>query len=370
VTHFSGQLGEAQDQEKIRVAGLVTTVRPYVTKTGKPMGFATIEDIQGNIELVLFPRTWEKTREQLIVGQIIIAEGKVDTSNTPPKVLVEAIRTEFKMTVSADEAPSETPALSPLPMPAVGTVFAQKSAEPVGATEPGKSAISGSGKIKAAEPTSSYSAGFRIELETDDWDSQSMPPPPDNFPANWESEWQPSFENAALAARAEPKPDEKTATTSAVTTPTESAEAQSVTTQPKPAPTRPIETAREAVLRHPTEAKPLPPLMEPVEQEAPALPSLYVPLAQAEKDQDHPPKQITVMLRSLGDKDRDKLRIRTLYGTLISFHGRDRFSFQIFESGKGHLIDFPNDSTRICPEMLTRLQKLVGEESWRVEEIQ
>ena len=38
-------------------------VRPYTTKTGKPMGFVTIEDIQGNIELVLFPKTWTKTRD-------------------------------------------------------------------------------------------------------------------------------------------------------------------------------------------------------------------------------------------------------------------------------------------------------------------
>jgi hypothetical protein len=58
-----------------------------------------------------------------------------------------------------------------------------------------------------------------------------------------------------------------------------------------------------------------------------------------------------------------------LFGTLISFAGRDKFSFQIFEGGKGHLIDFPNDTTRVCPEMLTRLKNLMGEESWRVEEI-
>ncbi|MGZ9223711.1 MAG: hypothetical protein ACXW4Q_16520, partial [Anaerolineales bacterium] len=99
------------------------------------------------------------------------------------------------------------------------------------------------------------------------------------------------------------------------------------------------------------------------------LPSLYIPLAQEEKDKDHPPQQITVMLRSTGDNERDKRRIKTIYGTLISFHGRDRFSFQIFENGKGHLIDFPNDTTRVCIEVLDRLKKLMGEESWRVEEI-
>ncbi|OGO26211.1 MAG: hypothetical protein A2W33_08975 [Chloroflexi bacterium RBG_16_52_11] len=99
------------------------------------------------------------------------------------------------------------------------------------------------------------------------------------------------------------------------------------------------------------------------------LPSLYMPLAQAEKDKEHPPQQITVLLRSTGDKERDKRRIKTIYGTLISYHGRDRFTFQIYEGGKGHLIDFPGDTTRVCPEMLERLKRLMGEQSWRVEEI-
>jgi len=76
-----------------------------------------------------------------------------------------------------------------------------------------------------------------------------------------------------------------------------------------------------------------------------------------------------MIVRSTGEKDHDRRRIKTIYGTLISFHGKDRFSFQIFENGSGYLIDFPNDTTRVCPEMLERLKKLTGEESWRVEEI-
>ncbi|MGC8857024.1 MAG: DNA polymerase III subunit alpha, partial [Anaerolineae bacterium] len=76
VTHFSGQLAEAAHEEKVRVAGLITSIRPYQTKTGKPMGFVTLEDIQGNIELVLFSRTWGKYAAQIAVGQIIIVEGK------------------------------------------------------------------------------------------------------------------------------------------------------------------------------------------------------------------------------------------------------------------------------------------------------
>jgi len=99
-----------------------------------------------------------------------------------------------------------------------------------------------------------------------------------------------------------------------------------------------------------------------------SLPSIYIPLSK-EEEQKHPPKQITMILRTTGNRERDRRRIKTIYGTLISFHGRDRFSFQVFENGSGYLIDFPNDTTRVCPEMLERLKKLIGEESWRVEEI-
>ena len=90
VSYFSGQLHGAQHEEKVRVAGLITSVRPYTTKTNKPMGFVSIEDVQGNIDLVLFPRTWAQYLEQMTVGQIIIVEGKVE-GNVTAKERVELL---------------------------------------------------------------------------------------------------------------------------------------------------------------------------------------------------------------------------------------------------------------------------------------
>ncbi|NOH01155.1 MAG: hypothetical protein HND47_03850 [Chloroflexi bacterium] len=83
VSYFTGQLSEANHEEKVRVAGLITGVRPYTTKTGKPMGFVQIEDIQGAVELVLFPKTREQARAKMVAGQIIIVEGKVDPGLHP-----------------------------------------------------------------------------------------------------------------------------------------------------------------------------------------------------------------------------------------------------------------------------------------------
>jgi DNA polymerase-3 subunit alpha len=364
VSYFSGQLHQAQHEERVRVAGLVTAVRPYMTKTNKPMGFVTMEDVQGNIELVLFPKTWQKTHDMLKVGQIIIVEGKADTGSTPPKILVDEIRTEIKILepLNASTKPASfTPLVmdeEPPGMP--GPVLPLEQHRSQNASSQNKMPVKPGGPPtrQVAEQPVSYQdpkPASPTGNSEDDW--ADMPPPPDNFPDDWDTEWQPSFEQATLAAR--PDAERKTELKPVVSEPPPQRE--SIEPESKPTGQNNVPAARESLAVQTMEPVQIPP--------ADFLPSLYIPLAQEEKDMEHPPQQITVVLRSTGDNERDKRRIKTIYGTLISFHGRDRFSFQIFENGKGHLIDFPNDTTRVCAEVLDRLKKLMGEESWRVEEI-
>jgi DNA polymerase-3 subunit alpha len=371
VSYFSGQLHEAQHEEKVRVAGLITAVRPYTTKTNKPMGFVTLEDIQGNIELVLFPKTWQKTHEQLAVGRIIIVEGKVDTGSTPPKILVDEIRTEIKILESLDSPTKQDASSAPgfdrnwkstrstQPASLSNAVPPQPKPDPVTpATQPSRQNVPPKKEIPVkptipptVRQTGEKPANYVVDIGFDD-----MPPPPDNFPEDWDTQWQPSFEEATIAARPEPRVNDQPVSEPRLQT-------EIVEAEIKPNERELAEAAREAIVVHPIESIPTQSI------DTLRMPSLYVPLAQEDKDKDHAPQQITVILRSTGDKEHDRRRIKTIYGTLISFHGRDRFSFQIFEEGKGHLIDFPNDTTRVCPEVLERLKKLMGEESWRVEEI-
>ena len=377
VSYFSGQLHQAQHEERVRVAGLITAVRPYMTKTNKPMGFVTMEDVQGNIELVLFPKTWQKTQQMLKVGQIVIVEGKADTGSTPPKILVDDIRTEIKILEPLSAAPKPTSISAPFEPPSFDEIPEEPG--PVLPLEqqprqnasfqkkvPVKPSVPPPARQVSEKPAAYVDTKPASPIRQDD-DWGDMPPPPDNFPDEWENEWQPSFEQATIAARpdaertpaphagageADPKPPvpEPRPRTESVESPANGA--KTLPSAHEPAPARAVQT------------------VEPVQiPPNDFLPSLYIPLAQEEKDREHPPQQITVMLRSTGDNERDKRRIKTIYGTLISFHGRDRFSFQIYENGKGHLIDFPNDTTRVCTEVLDRLKKLMGEESWRVEEI-
>jgi DNA polymerase-3 subunit alpha len=100
-----------------------------------------------------------------------------------------------------------------------------------------------------------------------------------------------------------------------------------------------------------------------------STPKLPAASRSVQLEEDHPPQMLTVILRSSGDSQRDIRRISRLHGTFISYPGRDRFAFQIFEEGRGHLIEFPNDTTHLCPEMLITIKDAVGEENLRVEAI-
>ena len=202
VSHFSGQLGEAQHEEAVRVAGLVQTIRPYVTKAGKPMGFVTLEDIQGNIELVLFPRTWERTKGMLTEDLIIVVDGKVDTSGTPPKVLVDVIRTDLeKMEAEAAAGQLAPPGHANRDARTSGNWKARPAAHEavaIGSTFQAPS---------SSEPSLSQSERNPMQIRdmsgAGEWMDESVPPPPDNFPTDWETEWQPGFEHMAMASQAE-----------------------------------------------------------------------------------------------------------------------------------------------------------------------
>ncbi len=78
---------------------------------------------------------------------------------------------------------------------------------------------------------------------------------------------------------------------------------------------------------------------------------------------------ITVLLRATGDKTRDVLRMRRIYGIASAYPGDDRLAFQVFERGRGYLVEFPNFTTRWCPELISRLNFLIGSEYVRVEPI-
>jgi DNA polymerase-3 subunit alpha len=78
---------------------------------------------------------------------------------------------------------------------------------------------------------------------------------------------------------------------------------------------------------------------------------------------------VTVILRPGGDKTRDVRRLKRIHGALLTYPGKDRFSFLVFEGGRRFLMEFPNETTGVCTDLLRKLIELAGEGNVTVEPI-
>jgi DNA polymerase-3 subunit alpha len=72
------EVTSALQETEVRVAGLVREVRRVVTRKGQIMAYATLEDLTGTVDIVLFPRIFEQTRLLFEPDKVIVVQGKVD----------------------------------------------------------------------------------------------------------------------------------------------------------------------------------------------------------------------------------------------------------------------------------------------------
>jgi DNA polymerase-3 subunit alpha len=328
VTHYSAQLGETAQNQKVCVAGLVSRFRRFQTKKGDWMGFVILEDLQGSIELVLFPKTWAQYSGLIEPDVVMSAQGRIDAARGDPKVLVDSIKIE-----KVEEE------------------------------------ISGSSRGRSVDELWGE-AGFHDEDEMTDVESEEagvdaqqmlpsipvkndllqekglgdLPPQPDD----WHLGQQPTGEEW-LAASEKAKEVEGS-----------------------------LRVGDPALMKH-AEIIALPAVRVATYLSVnPVDPPVFVPLnylippaARSAMDRDSDrPRMITIILRASADKERDQRRLRNIYGVLHASPGKDRFAFLVFEGQSRYLIEFPNETIGITPEVIYRLSGQVGEDNIRVEVIQ
>ncbi|NQT29142.1 MAG: DNA polymerase III subunit alpha [Candidatus Saganbacteria bacterium] len=69
---------DMREGEIVKIGGLLSECRRITTKKGDMMMVATIEDMSGNIGLVVFPRTYAKCSALLNNDEVIVVRGKVN----------------------------------------------------------------------------------------------------------------------------------------------------------------------------------------------------------------------------------------------------------------------------------------------------
>ncbi|GAC1414079.1 MAG: DNA polymerase III subunit alpha [Candidatus Velthaea sp.] len=66
-----------EDDSRVRIAGLVTAVRRTMTKSQAQMLIATVEDMTGSIEVVVFPKQYASLQQFFIEDAILIINGSL-----------------------------------------------------------------------------------------------------------------------------------------------------------------------------------------------------------------------------------------------------------------------------------------------------
>ena len=110
VTASCGDITEDAAGQKVTIGGIITSVRTILTKTDKMMAFVQIEDLQGSVEIVVFPRLFEETRDMWQADKIVLVSGTIDCKGGDAKLLADSIRDSVVTGRPVTEAEPPTPA--------------------------------------------------------------------------------------------------------------------------------------------------------------------------------------------------------------------------------------------------------------------
>lgn len=99
-----GSLTKGDDGKKVTVGGLISTIRTIVTKKGTKMAFIGLEDKTGNMEVVVFPKTYQQMGEQLKQDVAIRIEGVVNARDRNGELMSDVkVNAETIMVVTDQE---------------------------------------------------------------------------------------------------------------------------------------------------------------------------------------------------------------------------------------------------------------------------
>ena len=306
ISHFTTQLAETEQKQTVWVGGMITNMRRYMTRNGNPMAFATLEDMQGSVELILFPRVWKKVEALVKIDKVVLVKGKVDSTNQEPKILVDdvqAVNLENKNDSNAEKTNSRDDKIGAGPNSHIDKLTYDDEIATMDVPKPESFLC---GEDSRVEKGQSISELAPVQISSEDISKLK----------NNADELRPIPADLHRRAAVNMDVAEASTTISAV------------------------------------------PFIVP-----PAI------IKESNEQKGERVHIITISIRSTGDKGRDIRRLRRIHGLLRSVPGKDRFSFICYEYGHRYVMDFPNESIGINKAIINRIAAMVGKENLQVEEL-
>jgi DNA polymerase-3 subunit alpha len=79
--------GNRGDTQPVTVGGILSGVQRKVTKQGNPWAAATLEDLEGAIEVLFFPATYQQCALLLAEDAVVVVKGRLDRREDSPKLI-------------------------------------------------------------------------------------------------------------------------------------------------------------------------------------------------------------------------------------------------------------------------------------------
>ncbi len=358
ITCTCGELGEAQVGKSVVLAGNVVRVNQITTKKGDRMAFVTLEDLQGQCDVVVFPKTWEESKELWVQDRIVLVRGKAEKRGESVNVLCDSVQTYLNRALAADEGDPYA-SLRGAPLFVDGNGAGRPAAAPRPAPAPAWSAPSGAG-LRIADAGEAANYGYEagdaadddspFALEEPEWLRAAPAVYGDLSTVNSEQltvNGRPNVlrttvdGNSGLGQETGPSGVDGNSGLGQETGPSGFAQGEAKVTHAAPASTTP-----------PVDVPP-----------SPSTPSPTHPVTPAS------PREIRVTVQRTPDAERDKRLLGWVVDALRAKPGPDRFCIIVRKNGAAVQLDFPNDATAFTPALEQQLVRKLGVGSVEVREM-
>ena len=105
-------LPDRKDGEWVTAGGIITQAKKIRTKKGDPMMFATLDDLEGSIEVLIFGKALAEYEGALGVDEVVLVRGRVDHGDKGTSLIAQSVE-PFTPTAEEVEAAREAAALQP-----------------------------------------------------------------------------------------------------------------------------------------------------------------------------------------------------------------------------------------------------------------
>ena len=85
-TATTAGITELSDGKEVRLCGIIATVKSMLTKKGDRMAYVMLEDLQGTVEVIVFPDLFKTVADLLVPERLIRVTGTIDRGDKGTKI--------------------------------------------------------------------------------------------------------------------------------------------------------------------------------------------------------------------------------------------------------------------------------------------